>query len=70
MLKNEIEVGDCILITSGTSTAILHNFIGKVLIVTHVDPSGGFYPFQATDGMCGAWWVNGVPVTDLIKALV
>ena len=69
MLKNEIEVGDYILITSGTSTAIQYNFIGKVLRVTTVDPSGDFYPFQATDGRY-EWWVNGVPVTDLTKALV
>jgi hypothetical protein len=69
MLQNEIQVGDYILVTDGTSVARIHNFIGKVLRVTTVDPSGDSYPFQATDGNM-EWWVNGIIPTELIKALV
>lgn len=69
MLKNEIKVGDYILVTDGTIPAKMHNFIGKVLRVTTVDPSGDSYPFQATDGNT-EWWVNGFALTDLTKALI
>ena len=69
MLQNEIKVGDYILVTDGTSVARIHDFIGKVLRVTTVDPSGDSYPFQATDGKT-EWWVNGVIPTELNKALV
>lgn len=69
MFRNEIKVGDYILVTDGTYSARIYNFIGKVLRVTTVDPSGDSYPFQATDGTT-EWWVNGIIPTELNKALV
>ena len=69
MSQNEIKVGDYILVTDGTSIAKMHYFIGKVLRVTTVDSSGDSFPFQATDGKT-EWWVGGVSITELTKALI
>lgn len=63
MLKN-----DYILVTSGASTAENLGFIGKVLKIVN-DPTGtDSFPYKVyfNGYRC---WVNGVPVTDLIKAL-
>ena len=69
MSQNEIKVGDYILVTDGTSAARRHDFIGKILRVTTVDQFGDSYPFQTTDGKT-EWWVGGVSITELTKALI
>ena len=64
-----MRVGDYVLVTRGTTSAVDLGFIGKILLVTKIDRSECFLPFYVRDGDYKCW-VSGVQVTDLLKALI
>lgn len=71
MLRNEIKVGDYILVTEATSTGRGTGIVGKILPVCFVEENySGPLPFKVAISSGSDRWVNGVPVTNLLKALV
>ena len=61
-----IKVGDLIYVTSGTSSARDHGWIGTLKQVVAISPVG--YKLICTDGKFN-FYVDGVPNTPLLKEL-
>lgn len=69
MLQSKFKVGDCIFVISGTYTAEMLGFVGKVLTIKEIDSTAPTLSFYVQYGQFTCW-VDGIQPTDLIKALI
>ena len=69
MLQSELKVGDSVLVISGTCTAEMLGFIGKVLTIKKIDSTAPTLHFYVQYGQFTCW-VDGIQPTELLKTLI